>query len=104
MNMSQHSTDILLLLSGAVIVAAVVAGRSLSVKIGNIHAELKPNGGKSTRDAIERIEQHLKVVDARLDGLVVAPVLPVLPVAPVAPVLPVAPIETPKRAARRRTD
>lgn len=39
----------------AVIVIAVF-GRKLSVHVGNVHAELSPNGGSTMRDAVDRIE------------------------------------------------
>ncbi len=106
MNLTQHSTDVALVVCAVILTLAVVLGRNLSVKIGSIHAELKPNGGKSTRDAIDNIgvamkdvHRDLKDVHHRLDRLEqntivapIAPVAPVLPVAPVAPVLPVLPI------------
>ena len=40
----------------SVLLAAILLGRSISVQVGSIHAELKPNGGSSLRDAIDRVE------------------------------------------------
>lgn len=39
-------------------------------KIDNIHAELKPNGGSSIRDAINRIERNLTLQDQKVSALV----------------------------------
>lgn len=38
--------------------------------IENIHAELKPNGGSSIRDAINRIERNLTLQDQKVSALV----------------------------------
>jgi hypothetical protein len=52
------SPDVVLLaLVGlAAVVVITLVGRRLSVTVGNVHAELTPNGGSSVRDAIDRIE------------------------------------------------
>jgi len=44
---------------GAVIIAlAVIAfGRRIDVKVGNVSAQLEPNGGRSLRDSVDRIEK-----------------------------------------------
>lgn len=47
-----------LVIAGLVVVLAVVIlGRRLDVKVGSIHAELRPNGGSSLRDALDRVEE-----------------------------------------------
>lgn len=43
------------LVSGvAIIIGALLLGRSLKVDVGIIHAELKPNGGSSFRDEMDK--------------------------------------------------
>jgi hypothetical protein len=61
---------------GLILLAVVVLGRKLSLKIGKLHAEFAPNGGSSMRDAIDRIEdiaaQHtdqIAAVHGRLDKI-----------------------------------
>jgi hypothetical protein len=36
-------------------------------RLNNIDGELKHNGGSTMKDAIKRIENKLKAIDARLD-------------------------------------
>lgn len=52
----------------AVLVIALL-GRRLSVSVGNVHAELTPNGGSSMRDAVNRIETTLRAHGDRLAKL-----------------------------------
>jgi hypothetical protein len=51
--------NIVLLAAVGLLAVLVIAalGRRLSVTVGNVHAELTPNGGSSVRDAIDRIER-----------------------------------------------
>lgn len=51
------TSPVLVVAALVVVLAIVVLGRRLDVKIGNIHAQLTPNGGKSLRDAIDRVER-----------------------------------------------
>lgn len=37
-----------------IILTVIFTGRKLSAKIGNVHFELTPNGGKSFRDEIQK--------------------------------------------------
>lgn len=61
---------VLLALVGLVAVAVIaIAGRRLSVTVGNVHAELTPNGGSSMRDAIDRIERDLTETRDRVAAL-----------------------------------
>jgi hypothetical protein len=65
------SPDVVLLaLVGlAAVVVITLVGRRLSVTVGNVHAELTPNGGSSVRDAIDRIEAEVTRHGERLDKL-----------------------------------
>jgi hypothetical protein len=69
------SPDVVLLaLVGlAAVVVIALLGRRLSVTVGNVHAELTPNGGSSVRDAIDRIEAEVTRHGERLDKLEQAP-------------------------------
>lgn len=51
------------------LIVAVVLGRRIELKIGSIHAELRPNGGSSTRDAIDRMEHKLDALTDRVSIL-----------------------------------
>jgi hypothetical protein len=51
----------LIIASAIVVVVALLMGRHLVVSVGSIKAELKPNGGSSMRDAIDRMEAATKV-------------------------------------------
>jgi hypothetical protein len=53
------SPDVAVLAIVGLIAVVVIAllGRRLSLTVGNVHAELTPNGGSSVRDAIDRIEK-----------------------------------------------
>jgi hypothetical protein len=57
------------LLAAVVLLAVVVFGRRLDASIGRVHFELKPNGGKTLRDAIDRrfdrVEDRLDVLEAK---------------------------------------
>lgn len=50
------SSPLLLLVGGFVLLAAIVLGRRIDLRIGSMHAQLQPNGGSSLRDAVDRIE------------------------------------------------
>lgn len=55
------------------LIVAVVLGRRIELKIGSLHAELRPNGGSSTRDAVDRVEAkvdaHAARMESKLDAL-----------------------------------
>lgn len=38
------------------LLAIVIIGRSLTLSVGSVKAELRPNGGSSLRDAVDRVE------------------------------------------------
>ena len=57
-----------------ILVAALLLGRSLKLNIMGIHAELKPNGGSSVRDAVDRIEIVVRDAVKRIEKLEQAPV------------------------------
>lgn len=53
---------------GGLLVGTVAAfGRSLKVDVMGVHAELKPNGGSSMRDAVDRIERKADSAVKRAD-------------------------------------
>lgn len=52
-----------IVVAGVILVGAIFLGRSLKVDVGVIHAELKPNGGSSVRDAIDRIEARVTALE-----------------------------------------
>lgn len=50
------ASPLALILAAVILLAAVLLGRRIDVRLGSVHAQLTPNGGKSMRDAIDRIE------------------------------------------------
>lgn len=64
------------------VVVAICGVVTLWIQQRKANKELKPNGGSSMRDAVDRIEQHSKRTDARFAriekhiGLEPAPELP----------------------------
>jgi hexokinase len=58
-------------LAAVLVIAAL--GRRLSVTVGNVHAELTPNGGSSLRDAVNRIETKADDALKRISALEAAP-------------------------------
>jgi hypothetical protein len=61
-----------LLVIGAIFILLVVValvGRRLEGDIGKIHFELRPNGGSTVRDAIDRIEAIGAVLEARCEHI-----------------------------------
>lgn len=50
------ASPVVALAASAVMLAAVVMGRRIDLKIGKVHAELRPNGGSSYHDKAE--ERH----------------------------------------------
>lgn len=51
----QHPV-LIIALGALLLLAVIVLGRRIEVQIGGLHAELKPNGGSSLRDAVDRVE------------------------------------------------
>jgi len=51
---------------GAVIVTALFF--LIDSRIGKVLQELKPNGGHSARDALDRIERKVDQVEAKVEG------------------------------------
>lgn len=49
-----------------VLVVCLVLGRRIDAKVGAIHFELNPNGGKTMRDAIDRLETESSARSKRL--------------------------------------
>lgn len=53
-----------------VVLAAILLGRRLEASIGSVHLELKPNGGESFRDVVDKrfaaLERHLKRLEQRI--------------------------------------
>jgi hypothetical protein len=83
------------------IVAALVAlfallGRRVDLRLGKLHAELRPNGGTSTRDVIDRIERKVDHTIERVAVLEHA-TLAVVPPADAAPTVIVEPPPPPSR-------
>lgn len=68
MNLSDLSPDVALLALVGLIAVVVIAvlGRSLSIGVGNVHAELKPNGGSSAKDQIARVDRNMLVIAKHL--------------------------------------
>lgn len=60
-----------LLLLAAIAVAVVRFARSMKVSVGSISAEFSPNGGKTLRDAIDRLTEkvdgHFAELFAKVD-------------------------------------
>ena len=52
-----------------VLVAAIVLGRRINASVGRIHFEMRPNGGSSLRDAINRIEAAARTVEERVERI-----------------------------------
>lgn len=52
-----------ILVAGAILIGAIMLGRSIKLDIMGVHAELKPNGGSSVRDAIDRIEIRVAALE-----------------------------------------
>lgn len=59
-----------MVVAGGIVIGAILLGRSLKVDVGVIHAELKPNGGSSFRDAMDK---RFNSIEGRLDKLEAAP-------------------------------
>lgn len=51
------------------LLAVVLLGRKLSLKIGAVHAEFSPNGGSSAKDQLNRIEVTVSDHTVRLAKL-----------------------------------
>jgi hypothetical protein len=49
-----------------VLLLAVLLGRRISVSIGPWHAELRPNGGKSVKDRVDRMDRNMHIIAAHL--------------------------------------
>lgn len=58
-----------LLCAAVVLVVCIVMGRRIEAKIGMVHFELNPNGGKTMRDAINRIERRITLVADRVTSV-----------------------------------
>lgn len=55
------------LLAIAVIAALVVLlGRRVEIRWGGLHAELRPNGGKSVKDRVDRVDRNMFVIATHL--------------------------------------
>ena len=50
------NSPVALIVGGVILLAVILLGRRIDVKVGSVHAQLTPNGGSSVRDAIDRIE------------------------------------------------
>lgn len=66
------TSDSYLILGGmalVVLLAALLLGRRLEASIGSVHLELKPNGGSSFRDVVDkrfdRVEKRLARLEDR---------------------------------------
>jgi hypothetical protein len=61
--------DSVLLATALVMAVAVLMGRRIEAKIGKVYFQLNPNGGKTLRDGLDRVEHIVKKLDRRLDSL-----------------------------------
>ena len=52
-----------IVVAGVILIGAILLGRSIKLDIMGVHAELKPNGGSSVRDAIDRIEIRVTALE-----------------------------------------
>lgn len=67
------SSPMIGLAAAVVLLAAVVMGRRLELKVGKIHAELRPNGGSSYHDqAEERAQNRHKTFREEVTGMISA--------------------------------
>lgn len=62
-------SPVLVLVGGVLLLAAILLGRRIDVRLGSVHAQLMPNSGSSLRDAVDRIEATLTEHGDRLDNL-----------------------------------
>lgn len=53
-------------IAAIVLVAVILTGRRITLKIGSVSAELQPNGGESLRDAINRIEDRVTIIEQEI--------------------------------------
>jgi hypothetical protein len=58
------SSPVLILVGGVILLAAILLGRRIDVKLGSIHAQLTPNGGHTAKDQIARVDRNvLKIAE-----------------------------------------
>jgi hypothetical protein len=62
--MSFTPNDVMFIVAGVVLVFALLMGRRIEAKIGKIHFELNPNGGKTLRDAVDRLEARIEKLES----------------------------------------
>lgn len=55
------------LLIALVIIGAIILGRRIDARLGAVHFELKPNGGATLRDSVDRIEARVVALEAFVD-------------------------------------
>ena len=70
--MDSFSDTVFVVLIGgvaAVLIVTILLGRRIEAKIGSVHFELKPNGGRTLRDAIDRIEWRVETLEERTQVL-----------------------------------
>lgn len=46
-----------------VIIGAILLGRRIDARLGAVHFELQPNGGKTLRDSVDRIEKRVAALE-----------------------------------------
>jgi hypothetical protein len=61
------NSPVALIVGGVILLAIILLGRRIDVKVGNVHAQLTPNGGSTVRDAIDRIEKQANGARARAE-------------------------------------
>ena len=60
-------------IAAIVLVAVILTGRRITLKIGAVSAELQPNGGESLRDAVNRIEHRVSKIEHELKTNLINP-------------------------------
>ncbi len=58
---------VVVVMCGIIVIGAIFLGRSLKVDIMGVKAELKPNGGSSLRDAMDRVEKAANTAVVRAE-------------------------------------
>lgn len=75
------NSPLAILVGGGLLLAVILLGRRIDVRLGSVHAQLRPNGGSSLRDAVDRIEAKADDAIERIERLEAAPQPPPVAVA-----------------------
>lgn len=75
------NSPLAILVGGGLLLAVILLGRRIDVRLGSVHAQLRPNGGSSLRDAVDRIEAKADDAIERIERLEAVPQPPPVAVA-----------------------